>query len=214
MTIDWGGLRRTEPVTRSFGFDRGTPVDRHYIEAFLERHAADVKGRVLEVGDANYTHRFGGARVTRADIYDRPGNPHATLQGDLGGDANLPAAAFDCMIVTQTLLFVFDLARAMKSLRDALAPGGVLLMTNPGISQIVREDMDREGDFWRFTTKSIETLARDAFARDTVEVDSHGNVLASVAFLHGLAAEELRADELAVRDPDYQLVVTLRAVAR
>ena len=211
--IDWGGLRRTSPIGRSFGFDRGHPVDRRYIEGFLDRHRDDVRGRVLEIGDANYTRRFGGARVTRSDVYDRPGNDGATLTGDLGADARLPAAAFDCMIVTQTLLFVFDLRRAMRNLRDALAPGGVLLVTVPGISQIVPEDMAREGDFWRFTTRSLHDLAVGCFAPDRVGVRAHGNVLACVAFLHGLAQEELSDDELAVEDPDYQLIVTLRAVA-
>jgi SAM-dependent methyltransferase len=211
--IDWGELRRTTPIGRSFGFDRGRPVDRRYIEGFLERHRDDVRGRVLEIGDANYTRRFGGERVTRSDVYDRPGNDGATLTGDLGGDAQLPAGAFDCMIVTQTLLFLFDQRRAMRNLRDALAPGGVLLVTVPGISQIVPEDMAREGDFWRFTTRSLRDLAATCFAPDRIDVRAHGNVLACVAFLHGLAQEELTDDELAAEDPDYQLIVTLRAVA-
>jgi len=211
--IDWGELRRTTPIARSFGFDRGHPVDRRYIEAFLDRHRDDVRGRVLEIGDRGYTRRFGGDRVTQSDVYDRPGIDGATLTGDLGGAAALPAAAFDCMIVTQTLLFVFDLRRALSNLRDALAPGGVLLVTVPGISQVVREDMDREGDFWRFTTRSLRDLAVICFPAERVEVEAHGNVLACVAFLHGLAQEDLRADELDVDDPDFQLIVTLRAVA-
>ena len=211
--VDWGELRRTTPIARSFGFDRGHPVDRRYIEAFLDRHRDDVRGRVLEIGDRGYTRRFGGDRVTQSDVYDRPGNDGATLTGDLGGAAGLPAAAFDCMIVTQTLLFVFDLRRALSNLRDALAPGGVLLVTVPGVSQVVREDMDREGDFWRFTTRSLRDLAATSFAADRIEVEARGNVLACVAFLHGLAQEDLRADEFDVDDPDFQLIVTLRAVA-
>jgi len=211
--IDWGELRRTTPIARSFGFDRGRPVDRRYIEAFLDRHRDDVRGRVLEIGDAGYTRRFGGARVTKSDVYDRPGNDGATLTGDLAGDARLPRGAFDCMIVTQTLLFLFDLRRAMRNLRDALAPGGVLLVTVPGISQIVPEDMAREGDFWRFTTRSVHDLAAMCFDTRRIDVAAHGNVLACVAFLHGLAQEELSDDELAAADPDYQLIVTLRAVA-
>jgi len=213
VTIDWGGLRRTEPIGRRFGFDRGRPVDRRYIEGFLDLHRADVTGRVIEIGDANYTKRFGGDRVRRADIYDRPGNRQATLTGDLGGDANLPAAAFDCMIVCQTLLFIYDLRRAMRNLRAALRPGGVLLLTVPGISQIVREDMNREGDFWRFTTRSLADLARECFDPNRIDVRSFGNVLACVAFLHGLAEEDLRGDEIDVCDPDFQLIVTLRAEA-
>jgi len=211
--IDWGELRRTTPIARRFGFDRGHPVDRRYIEAFLDRHRDDVRGRVLEIGDRGYTRRFGGDRVTRSDVYDLPGNDGATLTGDLGGAAALPAAAFDCIIVTQTLLFVFDLRRALSNLRDALAPGGVLLVTVPGVSQVVREDMDREGDFWRFTTRSLRDLAATSFAADRIEVEARGNVLACVAFLHGLAQEELGTDELDADDPDFQLIVTLRAVA-
>jgi SAM-dependent methyltransferase len=213
--VDWGTLRRTEPVSRRFGFDRGKPVDRHYIERFLGEHAADVKGRVLEIGDRNYTRRFGGERVTRSDVYDRPGrdNPAATLRGDLEAGANLPAGAFDCLIVCQTLLFVYHLHRAMRELRNALAPGGVLLMTVPGVSQIVREDMNDEGDYWRFTTRSLGRLAAAEFEPAGIEVKSYGSVLTCVAFLEGLAVEDLRAEDLAAHDPDYQLIVALRAVA-
>jgi SAM-dependent methyltransferase len=211
VTVDWGGLRRTQPIGTRFGFDRGRPIDRRYIERFLETHRADIAGRVLEIGDDNYTRRFGGDRVTRAEVYDRPGNARATLTGDLGADANLPSAAFDCMIVCQTLLFIYDARRAMRNLRSALRPGGVLLLTVPGISQIVREDMDREGDFWRFTTRSVAELARECFEPKRIDVRAWGNVLACVAFLHGLAEEDLRGDELDVCDPDFQLIVTLRA---
>ena len=37
---------------RAGGRDRGTPIDRHYIERFLDEHRADIRGRVLEVRDA------------------------------------------------------------------------------------------------------------------------------------------------------------------
>jgi SAM-dependent methyltransferase len=213
MTLDFGALRRTAPIGRNFGFDRGRPIDRRYIESFLEEHRSDIRGRVLEIGDANYTRRFGAERVTHSDIYDRPGNAQATLTGDLGKQSNLLTGAFDCLIVCQTLLFIYDVHRAMANLRDALAPGGVLLMTVPGISQIVREDMDREGDFWRFTTRSVNDLAREQFDADRIDVRSWGNVLACVGFLHGLAQEDLREDEIDACDPDFQLIVSLRGVA-
>ncbi len=213
MTLDFGALRRTEPIGRAFGFDRGRPIDRRYIEAFLAMHSTDIRGRVLEIGDANYTQRFGGQRVTRSDIYDRPGNAQATLTGDLGGTSNLPRATFDCMVVCQTLLFIYDVRRAMENLREALRPGGVLLLTVPGISQIVREDMAHEGDFWRFTTRSLHDVAAERFDDEAIDVRSWGNVLACVGFLHGLAQEDLRDDEIDVCDPDFQLVVSLRAVA-
>ena len=47
------GLLGTKPVSDHWGWDRGTPVDRYYIEQFLAEHAADVRGRVLEVKDSD-----------------------------------------------------------------------------------------------------------------------------------------------------------------
>jgi len=211
--IDWGELRRTTPIGRSFGFDRGHPVDRRYIERFLEHHRDDIRGHVLEIGDRGYTERYGGRAVRRSEVYDLPRNENATITGDLGGEANLPPGAFDCAIVCQTLLFIYDVRRALRALSAALAPGGVLLATVPGISQVVRENMDHEGDYWRFTDKSLRALAAEAFDPARCTVAAHGNVLACVAFLHGLAQEDLTPDELDVDDPDYPLIVTLRAVA-
>src|SRR5262245_28966028 len=75
-----GDLRRVTPFSRRFGFDRGLPVDRYYIERFLVAHAHDIHGRVLEVKDDDYTRRYGGDRVTRSDVlYVVSGYTKATL---------------------------------------------------------------------------------------------------------------------------------------
>ena len=72
-----------EPFSDHYGWDRGTPVDRFYIDAFLAEHAGEIKGRVLEIGDAEYTKRHGGDRVTQSDVlHASPGNPQATIIAD------------------------------------------------------------------------------------------------------------------------------------
>ena len=82
MEIDWGGLRRTTPISREFGFDRGTPVDRYYISKFLDRNRRLIAGRVLEIGDDSYTLEFGSPEVTMRDIlHVHEGNPKATIIG-------------------------------------------------------------------------------------------------------------------------------------
>jgi SAM-dependent methyltransferase len=210
---DFGELRRIEPVSRVFGRDRGTAVDRYYIERFLDRNSADMAGRVAEFGDATYTRRFGVGAVGRSDvIHAVAGNPDATIVGDLATGAGIPSEAFDCVICTQTLQCVYDVRSAVETLHRMLKRGGVALVTVPGISQISRFDMDRWGDYWRFTSLSAERLFRDAFDGGTVDVRASGNVLASVAFMQGVAAEELRESELAHDDQDYQLLITVRAV--
>ena len=61
--------RRTRPLSDWWGFDRGTPVDRYYIEKFLDEHRDLIRGRVLEVKDNGYTARYGKG-VTRSDVID------------------------------------------------------------------------------------------------------------------------------------------------
>ena len=209
--VNFGHLRRVTPIARRFGLDRGTPVDRYYIASFLAAHASDVRGRVLEIGDASYTRRYGGDRVTRSDVLHAvPGNPEATLVGDLASGEGLPSDAFDCVILTQTLHLVFDVRAAMRTLHRILRPGGTLLVTVPGISQTT-DDNWRDSWYWALTVPAMRRLALECFPEALVEVESHGNVLTAVAFLHGLARQELRAGELAVVDRDFPLVVTLRA---
>lgn len=210
--IDFGSFARLEPVSRDWGFDRGTPVDRHYIEAFLEAHSSDIQGHVLEIADNAYTIRFGGDKVQTSDILQPvEGQPKATVIADLGTGAGVPTARFDCIICTQTLQFIYQVREAIASLHEMLRPSGVLLMTVPGISQISREDMERTGDYWRFTTASIHRLLAESFG-DHVIVQSVGNVYAAIAFLQGLAVEELDLDSLEMSDPQFQLLLVCRAV--
>jgi len=211
--VHFGNLRRVTPVTRSFGFERGQPVDRYYIERFLAQYQVDICGRVLEIGDNHYTCRFSGAAVRQSDILSlTPDNPNATFIGDLTDAAHIPSATFDCIIFTQTLQFIYDVRAAVQTLQRILKPGGVILGTFPALSQICRYDMDRWGDYWRFTSASIRRLFGDAFGPEAITIEAYGNVLAAIAFLQGLSAHELKADELDFVDPDYQLLITVRAV--
>ena len=202
----------TEPVSRVFGFDRGKPVDRWYIERFLAEHAADVRGRVLEVAESTYTQWYGGDDVTTSDVlYASAENPDATVVGDLTTGDGIAEAAFDCFICTQTLHIVYDVRAAIAGAHRVLRHGGVLLATVPGISQISREDRRRFGDWWRFTSDSTARLFAEAFGDEHVEVATHGNVLVAAAFLYGFAAEELSEAELRHRDPDFDFLMTVRA---
>jgi len=210
--IRFGSLRRTAPVSRQWGWDRGLPIDRYYIVEFLQRYAGDVRGRVLEIGDASYTRRFGGARVAKIDVlHVDAGNPLATIVGNLAEADHIPSNSFDCIILTQTLHLVYDFRAAMGTLYRILAPEGVLLLTVPGISQTTDESW-RSSWYWSFTQVSMEKLAGEQFPAEAVQVEVYGNVLSATAFLHGLAAQELSEEELQVRDRDFPVTVALRAI--
>jgi SAM-dependent methyltransferase len=206
-------LRRTIPVDTDWGGSRGQIVDRYYIERFLSEHAADVQGHILDFSDDSYARKYGGAKAVNVDVLHLTAdNPHATIVADLADGAQIPSDAFDCILCTQVLLLVYDLHSAIQTLYRILKPGGVVLVTVPGIQKISRGDMEVGGDYWRFTTLSLRRLFEEAFPKDHVEVKACGNVLAAVAFLHGLAVEDLQRNDLEYHDPDYQVSVTLRAV--
>jgi SAM-dependent methyltransferase len=208
-----GALRRVTPVNSDWGDSRGQCIDRYYIERFLHARASDVRGAVLEFSDGYYTAQFGGPRVTSSDVLHLTANPKATIVGDLAVSAGLPAARFDCIICTQVLLLVYDVRAAIRNLHHMLKPGGVVLVTVPGVAhKIVRPDMDLGGDYWRFTSRSIRRLFEEVFPPASVEVKPSGNVLAAIGFLHGLATEDLSARELDYFDPDYEVSIALRAV--
>jgi SAM-dependent methyltransferase len=210
--VDFGSLRQVNPISREFGYDRGKPVDRYYIENFLAARAGDIRGRVLEVKDDTYTRKYGGEQVDVSDVIDMAeDNRQATIVADLTRADRVPSDAFDCIIFTQTLQLIYDMRSAIQTLHRVLKPGGVLLATFPGISQISYKDC---GDSWcwEFTQLSVRRLFEESFSGADISIEAHGNVLAAIAFLHGLAAEELRREELDYRDPDYEVLITLRAV--
>ncbi len=213
-SVDFGGLRRLTPVSRIFGFDRGLPIDRYYIERFLAAHAEDIRGRVLEIGDDRYTRQFGGSRVTEGDVlHVVAGTPHATIIADLARAEDVPSESFDCILCIQTLQMIVDVEAALRHLARMLSPGGVLLATNSGINRICRrEGIDPWGEYWRFTAQSAHRLFGRAFTPANVRIAAYGNVLAAVAFLHGFAAEELTPEELDYEDADFEVLVAVRAV--
>ncbi|HVE69467.1 MAG TPA: methyltransferase domain-containing protein [Solirubrobacteraceae bacterium] len=207
--VRFGSLRSTRPLSGAWGYDRGTPVDRWYIDRFLGEHRADVTGRVLEVKDSGYTRRF-GHDVTEEGVLDvDAANGRATYVADLADGEGLPSDAFDCFILTQTLQYVYDVPAALRQARRVLRPGGVLLATVPSASRVTDPPAT---DYWRFTPPGLARLLAEAFGPGATTVQARGNVLATVAFLEGLAAEDLERSELSDDDERLPLIVCARAV--
>jgi SAM-dependent methyltransferase len=207
------GLLSVRPKSDHWGWDRGTPVDRFYIDRFLAEHAGDVRGNALEVKDADYTKRY-GRDVVRADVLDIDAdNPQATIIADLSTGEGIPESFFDCFILTQTLQYIYDLRGAVAQCERLLRPGGVLLVTVPCLSRITH-GAAIEWDYWRFTGAACRRLFGDGFGDENVEVRTHGNVLAATAFLRGTALDEIPRRKLEVNDPYFPLLVTVRAVKR
>ena len=209
---DWGGLRRLQPISREFGYDRGLPIDRYCIERFLETHRRDVAGRTLEIGDDEYTRCYGDGRTTRRDVLHVHGrNPAATIVGDLADAPQISDGTFDCIVLTQTLHLIYDVDRAVATLHRILRPGGVVLATFPGISQLSGDEWSRTWS-WGLGSRLAHRLFASCFGERNVSVEAHGNSLAAAAFLQGLATVELAPTQLDAEEAGCELLVAVRAV--
>lgn len=208
---DLGELRRTTPFS-TWGSSRGGPIDRVYIEQFMQEHAADIQGRALEIAGDEYIRRYGTA-VRQTDILDVfPENPRATIVADLANAPDIPDDSFDCVLVTQVLSWIYDIRAPLRTAHRILAPNGVLLATTPGICRIAPVEAEMFGQWWQLTAMSAKRVAEEVFGEGNVDVQTYGNVLAAASWLFGLGQWDLTAEELAVNDPAFEVVVAIRAV--
>ena len=208
----WSDHRKLEPVSDIYGLDRGQAIDRYYIENFLEKNKKDINGIVLELLNSNYTRKYGQRNIVRSDILDIDvANKNANIYADLTKADSVKSDTYDCFILTQTLQFIFDLKNALCHSYRILKPGGTMLVTIPCVSRIDCV-AGIDSDFWRFTKASANRMFTEFFPSDSIQIEVYGNVLVCTSFLMGLASEELKKEELDYYDPNFPLLVCIRAV--
>jgi len=209
--VPFSDPKMVEPVSKSWGWDRGTPIDRFYIEKFLSQNAQYIKGNVLEINDDKYTKKFGGKYVTTSDVLDiDEQNKDATLIADLQKADNIKSNRFDCIILTQTLQLTYDYDSVIKNCKRILRKGGVLLATFPGITKILVNKPFKW--YWSFSNDSAEKMFSKYFDLEQLEIYKYGNVLSASAFLYGMSAEELNKEELTFFDPHYEVIIAVSAI--
>ena len=210
--IDFSNLQDIEPVSSVFGYDRGQPIDRYYIEGFLNQNKSLIRGAAMEIAESQYMDKFGTSITKKEILHVNSRNKKATIIGDLSKPETLPSGVIDCFICTQTYGFIFDVSKAIQGSYQLLKPGGYLLATVSGISQISRYDMDNWGEYWRFTDASVYKLFEPIFGKENIQIQTHGNVISSIAFLQGISVEDMPAKKLLdQKDPNYQLIITIIA---
>jgi len=193
-----------EPISGVFGFDRGKPLDRYYIESFLDEHKSEIKGRCLEVHDDAYCKQFGGNKVTKADIVDiDEDNKLANIYADLSKADHIPSDTYDTLVITHTLGLIPEQEKAIGHMYRILKPGGKLILTVSAMGPYL---VNGSG-FWRYTEKSVPYLLGKFFKPAKTTMKVYGNVLSGQAFWVGLSADELTKKELDYYDPRFPMVI-------
>ena len=199
------------PINNRFGRDLGTPIDRIYIENFLEKNRTDIFGSVMEIESDDYIKRFGGENVENGIILHVKGwGKGNVIKGDFETGEGLEKNMVDCLICTQTLQYIYKLKEAVKNIHKILKPDGVALITVPGVKSLSIYHDSMWGEYWSFTKKSIFKMFGEVFGEENVVVDSYGNVKTATAYLYGLSAEMLNIQDFEYNDYNVPFIVTAR----
>lgn len=205
------GFRGTAPINPGYGFGLGTTIDRYYESRFLTENAGHIRGRVLEIGDNLSTGRY-GQDVTGVDVLDPLPGPGVDIIGDLTSCPHIPSETYDCVLLTQVLQVIGDMEAAVSEVHRILKPGGSVVSTMAGISQVNRGAMDAYGDRWRVTSQSAAELFATRFDAADIQVSTYGNAHSACCFMQGIPAERVNRKRLDRQEPDYQSMVAVIAV--
>jgi SAM-dependent methyltransferase len=187
------------PYSDQFGWDRGRPVDRLYIEDWVGQHRDLIHGRVLELQDTKYISRYGtDVEPVVLDLDD----PAADITGDLCDPRLLEGWRFDAEIVTQALQYMPDPMAAVRNLFRALAPGGTLLLTVP-----LNARLDGVHERWRWTPLGFSELLACCCPEAQIAVEGFGNSAAAAGALLGLSISNIGVARLRRHDPAFPIVV-------
>ena len=195
------------PVSKRFGLERGRPIDRIYIEQFLEIQRDKIHGCVMEIADSNYTEIF-GLDVEQSLVLHLNGWGKGVIKGNLETGEGIRENSVDCFICTQTIQFIYDVHSAVRNIYRSLKPGGVALVTANCLGQLSLYDYHNWGEYWRFTDQSMRKLFAEVFADHNIIVQSWGNIKTAIAYLYGLCAEDLKEEDFAFQDEQYPVIVT------
>jgi SAM-dependent methyltransferase len=201
----WGNMRRIAPFSTAYGFDRGTPVDRYYLNRFLDGNLTLITGRVLEIQVPSYTRRFGKGVIESHTVDINP-RFHTTYTCDLADASSIPTDYYDCFLAPNTLQHLLDLRAALRTMLRVVKPGGTLLASAAMLLPLIPEG----GDYWRLTPEGWRGVLEAEWPQCEIAVEGHGNCLSAAAAMYGLALEELKPAELDAYDPRYPVLITIR----
>ncbi|PSB22356.1 methyltransferase [filamentous cyanobacterium CCP2] len=196
-SINWGDFRRLAPLCHITGFTRGNPIDRYYLQKFVDEIREQVVGDVLEVGGVPKDREF--YQFDRAKTY-RIMNLEAGAGVDLVGDVHDPDLvepdSLDSLVIFNVLEHCYAPWIAVENIHRWLKPGGKCFCMVPNAQRL----HDRPGDFWRPLPDGVNWLFR-SFSQKQLYV--YGNPLTVLASFHGVGYEELTPAELDAFHPDY-----------
>jgi SAM-dependent methyltransferase len=203
--VAFGDFVRNAPFCPNYGFSRGTPIDRFFLDCFITKIRDEVVGDVLEIGGVQENRvRY---RLQHASSYrtmDIELFPGVDFAGDAHDPAASPASSFDCILLFNVLEHCKEPSIVVENVHRWLRAGGKAFCLVPNAQRVHRDPRD----YWRIMPDALEYLFRN-FA--SAEVFTYGNLITTIAALSGLGAEELSSEDLVEVNSMYPVVSCVTA---
>ena len=206
-TFDFGDLHRFEPVSWNYGFSRGAPIDRFYIERFLS-----VTAREFVVASSRWkSERIRINSAARKSLILMcctclQITLSATVVADLTDAPQIPSNHDHCLVLTRTLQYIDDTRAVLRTLHRILRPGGTVLATFPGLSR-TSDPLWSASWYWNFTSRSAKRLFGDVFNQAKLEVKGFGNLFVATAFLYGLVQADIPEEDFMHNDDGFEITI-------
>ncbi|MCC7371345.1 MAG: class I SAM-dependent methyltransferase [Chloroflexi bacterium] len=161
-------------------------LSRHRIDAFLRRELRDVQGAVLDIGAG--LRPFADLIPGQTIALDYRARPDLDLIADAHhlpfGDATV-----DAIVCTEVFEHLLDPTAAARELIRVLKPGGRLVLTTRFCFPL----HDRPGDYWRFTSYTLERLFKPL---DAIVIPQHTAYQTLLVLLVRLVMEPTRLNRV------------------
>ena len=203
--LNWGDLRRMVPVCSRFGFSRGSPIDRYYLDQFIEKIRPLVHGDVVEIGGKDENGRlYQFEHAVRYRGFDMFEDPDISLVGDAHDPNALAEAQLDTIIAFNVLEHCPKPWIVIDNMRRWLKPDGLALVMVPSCQRLHR----MPEDYWRPLPAALIHLFT---TWADCELHVYGNPSTAIAAMLGIAVEELSVGELDAYHPDYPVTTCVIA---
>lgn len=199
-------LKAIKKYSNKFGFDRGTPLDLFYMMQIFDKvDKYKSYQNSLEFGDLNYSKLFNTKNMF---VLTHPEYANGVIDKnqivfDLNSSNIYNGTFFDLIISTNVINFTHNPFVSIKHHFAMLNDNGTLVLTVQSSMPVSDYDQKRWGDYWRLTMDSLAKLL-EGYPIE-YELYSFGSFTTSIAFLCGIAAEELELNVLDEHDHRYPI---------
>lgn len=192
------------PISRNYGAEFGKPIDRYYIEKFLEDNREYIHGDVIEIEDTTYTKRYGHSLTKCIALHVE--DKDDCIKGNFDTGEGINEGMVDCLICTQTLQYIYHLENAVKNIWKMLRPGGTALITMPFLAQYF-EGAHSWNDYWRATPQCLRKVLTEVFGEENITTGSLGNIKTAIGFLYGLCCDDIDMGVFDYNDKEYPVII-------